>query len=327
MAVLALGALGAIYAFAAGLLKPDWRGAAAALAVVLPLAALLRIVMSRQLTVLVLAMQLLFVPELALIAFAAGTGQVPQMRVWFPLAVFVIFCELLFTVLVFMNYRLGSNLKTVTFAMSDRVDDRALLARTLTVLALSAILFAFDPWFGVLNLVANGAWICLWIPRRWRTVEYEMGTVEISGSVDHVFAFATDPANWSQYRSDVEVENVEPPGRLAAGTRYTLRRRLPVMRGGRKLELVTNYVVTDLVPAQRYSVKVPERPMELAITEFEGDESTARIRFHGYAVLRLSQAIAGVMLNLSRDLASRRAADLKTYGRMKELLEVSGRPA
>jgi len=325
--VLALGAIGTVYAFAAGILTPSWRGAAGALAVVLPLAAMTRLMFSRRLAVAVLLLQLLLVPEIALLAFAAGAGEWPRSRSWIPIAVFVAVCELVFFAVAFMNLRLRSNLTTATLTLVDRFDHRALLATTLMVLALSGILLVFDPWFAVLNLVANAAWVGVWIPRRWRTIEYEQSVVEINAPPHRVFAFATDPANWPQCRSDVEVVSVVPPGPLATGTRYTLRRRLGTVRAGRQLELVTGYVVTDLVPAKRYAVMTVERPLELGVVEFDGTGSGTRITLHFHGVTRLAQAVSGTRFTIARDLAARHAVDAERYARLKELVEGAIDPA
>jgi hypothetical protein len=143
--------------------------------------------------------------------------------------------------------------------------------------------------------------------------------IQIDRSPAEVFSFATDPAHFTVWQSDVVGAKVEGDSALRVGARLTETRRI-----GRAQRTFSPEVI-ESAPPRRWTVRGidgPIRPgMELTVEPL-GDGSRSRVTF------RLSfdpQGIGRVLVPL---LVRRwaRASAPHSYQNLKALLERGGEP-
>src|SRR2546421_8367531 len=142
----ALLVLAALYTAAAGLIEGA-RLVAVGVALVLTAAALVGLVRLDRVTALVLVLQLLLVPELALLAFIIRPVALPPLSNLLPLGVFIAVCEVAFIGL-WMARRLLLK-PVISLRTLDRIDDLAVAARATQLLVFTAALVVFEPLFAL----------------------------------------------------------------------------------------------------------------------------------------------------------------------------------
>jgi hypothetical protein len=308
----ALLVLAALYAAAAGVIEGA-RWVAAALAFVFAAAALVGLRRSDRVTYWVLLLQLLLVPELALLAFIVRPVALPPLSNLLPLGVFIAACEIAFIGIWMVRRRLLK--PVISLRTLERIDDLAVAARATQLLVFTAAMVVFEPLFALVMVVLNLCWAAIWILPRWRNVHFET-SAEFNVPAERLFEFRRNPDNWKLYRDDIEVVTVQPPGPLSTGTLYVTRQKLPKNRA-----LEIRQSVLSLTPYQAYTIARQDRPAERVSTTFERADGGARQTVRLDGVIRLSAALCGGMLLVPRLVAQRRIEEAKRDARLREILE------
>jgi Polyketide cyclase / dehydrase and lipid transport len=201
------------------------------------------------------------------------------------------------------------------------MNDRARVSRVLTVLALSALVANFEPWLGVAMVVFFVATTAVWLPVRWRSYSLELMT-ELPAPPAAVFPYLVDPAKWSLYRStEVKVVKIIPPGPLVAGSRVVSLMPVSVGKSFKPFTLETTTEVTGLVADEQFSTVWIDRPYERSTTRVEPITSGTRLNFRLDAVMPFWLAAMGVIFDVRRIVAQRRAEMEANYVRLKAILQ------
>jgi Polyketide cyclase / dehydrase and lipid transport len=293
------------------------------IAVVTPVAALVGALRTRRWSHAVLLGQLFLLAEVGLIAYAISPDPRPQMSPLLWLAAALLVADGF--VMGWGIYRRRRMLRgPISVAQIDRSNARGLISRVMTILVASAVMLNFAPWLGIANLGGNVLWMCLWIPKRLRTYGME-ASVEIAASPQAVFPYLVDTAKWPLYRSrsDWQVVSVKPPGLLAVGSQ--ILSQMPVSPGKHiKPYVVQSTTEVDAMTSDRsYSTVWLDRPSEHAVTELEHTPSGTRVLFRLEGVQPFWPAAMGVMLDVRRLIAPRRADISRNFARLKEILEAA----
>ena len=299
-----------------------WQLYANVLAVAFPIVAVFGYLRSRRVSYLILLAQIGLFPTLAAIVFAINPGPQPQVTPLLALGFGVIVVDLIVIAWSLLRRRqLLAN--PISIAELDRFNDRAKLSRALTFLAVTMLVWNFEPWLGVASLVFFIASTTVWVPARWRRYSLEFAT-ELAARPQVIFPFLVDPAKWSLYRSgEAKIVKVTPPGPLAAGSRIVTR--IPVSPGKhiRPFTLETTSAVTELVEDSHFSTVWVDRPYERSRTQLEALPSGTRLVFRLDAVMPFWLAAMGVMPDIPGTIARRRDEMARNYARLNEILKAT----
>lgn len=300
----------------------DWQIFAAALAVMIPVVAAVRLARWPRWTTAILFAQVAAIPELAFVTFALAPGPPPEIG---DLAIAAaVFYGVVFVVLGWSLYeRRKLNRPEVTLAMIERQHVAALLGRIAIVLALSAITFIVEPLLAIVNLAANAVWMAVWIPSRWRRVHVE-GAVDIAASPQDIFAFICDTGNWPKYREDFV--SAEPPGQLRVGTEIVTRVPVvPMSHPNPKLAKFAEVrsVVTSVVPNRSFGTALVGRPRERGASEVSATPAGSRLITEATGVFLYSQAALGMTFEARTLLMTREARLRANIARLKQLFEAT----
>jgi hypothetical protein len=264
---------------------------------------------------------LLVIPTAGLAAYAVVPGPAPQPG----LVLWLAFIPALAGIGtgVWMLAWVATRRSSLTIANLEVLSNGSLVAFGGLVLAISDVTALWQPWFGIADLVVNAAWVCAWIPARWRETRVE-SSVEIAARRPRVFSFMVEPSNWPRYQEDLESVTVRPAGRLAIGSRLTVRRRYESgVRGPRLLPntIEADSVVTGLVPDISISMESADRPAGNSVVEFAGSADGTQLRMRAHTVVPFRLAVFGGVLQLRFQKSKRIAKAKRDLGRLKQLLE------
>lgn len=297
-----------------------WQVGALVLAFVLPITGAIGYFRSRRVSVLILLAQIGLFFEVGAIIYVIEPGSEPSLTPLLLLAfglIAVDFVVMLWSIV--LRRRLLS--KPISISQLDRVNDRARVSRVLTVLALSALLANFEPWLGVAMLLFFVATTAVWLPVRCRRYGLEL-TTDLPAPPGAVFPYLVDPAKWNLYRSsDIKVVKVTPSGPLAAGSRVISLMPVSVGKSFKPFMLETTTEVTGLDPDEQLSTVWIERPYERSNTRLEPTPSGTRLNFQLHAVMPFWLAAMGVMFDVRRMVAQRRAEMDANYVRLRAILQ------
>jgi hypothetical protein len=209
----------------------------------------------------------------------------------------------------------------ITLDAIERQHLAAFLVRLAAVIVISGVVFAFEPWVAIVNLVANAAWTLAWIPRRFRRVHMEVAT-DIAVPPDVVFDFVSNTDNWPRYRDDFV--SASPSGRLGVGTTFVTR--LPVVQLARPNPRMAPFaevrlVVTSITPGRSFATAVVGRPAETSLREIAAAVGGSRVATRADGLLTFPQAAMGLSFEQPRLLAARKSRMAETNARLKQVLE------
>ncbi len=297
-----------------------WQLFAAVLAISLPVVAVIRLVRSPQWQVVVLVAQVIAIPEVAFLAYALDPGGVPELDLVVVGA--AVFYAGALALVIWSRYERRRLMQPViTYEMMNRQHLAAFLARSAVVLLMSALVFAFEPWFAVANIAANAAWTLAWLPARWRTVHVEVSEM-IARPVNDIYEFVSDTANWPRYREDFVA--ADPPGRVASGMRVVTRLAVrPLGRPNPKLAKLVEVrsVVVSVVPDKGYTTALDRHPEETGTSELTPVEGGTRVISKVDGLITWPQAALGFAFHASGLLAVRSREMQATLSRLKQVLE------
>lgn len=191
------------------------------------------------------------------------------------------------------------------------------------MLALAGFLAFWQPGFAIADVAVNGLWVLLWVPRRLRTSGVE-STVEIAAPRARVYSFVVDPANWPRYQVDVMSVAVDPPGRLAPGSRVSVTQRYESgIRGPRLLPdtITTDSLVDAVEPERSISMHIAGRLASTSTTEFADVAAGTRMTTRASAVAPFRMAVFGALVELRARKNARLGRARRNLERLKELLE------
>ena len=201
-----------------------------------------------------------------------------------------------------------------------------LLAWPCVVVAISSLVFPFEPAFAVANILLNALWFLMWIPRSLRRM-VNTDSYELPASPERVFAYVSRPANWPLYRHELQSAEARPDGPLREGTEIIARRRIEY-RGLRGPRL--------LLPAAVESVEVVTAVLEdqmIATRRSDGVDATATLEFRPAAgartlvsmrssvVLPYRLAVVGGAIEAQLGKVRQRQMSLDARARLGKLLE------
>ena len=297
-----------------------WQAYAILIAIVTPVAAAVGFYRSRKLGYLVFLAQAALFLEIGAIVFAINPGPQPSMSplLWFAAGV-VLIDIFVMTWALAMRRRLLRG--TITVAQLDRANDRAFISRLLTIAVVVAVLLNFEPWLGVVCLIANAAWLAIWIPRRLRTYGIE-ATADMSGPPELIFSYLVDPVKWPSYRtvSDRMIVSVKPEGPLETGSEMVSRMPVSIGKQLKPYIVESTIVVVDLVPNISYSTLWRDRPSEHATTRLETQRDGVRVSFALRGVQPFRASTLGVTFDVAKILDARKAELLRGWERLKAVL-------
>jgi hypothetical protein len=298
-----------------------WQIALALLAIAFALGAALRLVRTPRWQIVVLLAQIILVPEAALVVAVLHPGPMPDVNRL--LAVVAVFGGAAFLGIGWSLYqRRQMRRPSVPLAVVDRQHLAAVVSRLLVVGMTSGFLFTFAPGFAVANLLLNAAWLALWIPRRWRRVNFEV-TDEIRAPLPAVFAAAIDTSRWNDVQDGSVV--VEPPGSLKVGSRIVRRQKLrPLVPNPRMAGfLESRSVVTSVEPDRGYTVELMGNPSATGGVDLVDAAGQTRVRSWSRGMLTLRDAVAGLYFELPDEIAIRKAEMRKSVERLKQSVEAA----
>jgi hypothetical protein len=278
----------------------------------------------RPLNVKLSAVQVGLVPMLGLAFYVVTVGPSPQSTwlVWPSLALVTVA-----VVLALLNIRLNRRLRSgpITYRMLARQHVLALAVRVCAVLGISGYLYILEPPFAILNLAANAAWACLWVPRRWRAISAQ-DSIEVAADAGRVWGVLSDSASWPLWQVGLAAVSAEPAGRLAVGTRLTSRRTrtLPTPKQGPPPTIESRSTIIELQPGSSYTAKSLDRD---ATTTFElrpGDTGTL-IRTRSDQAISVLAGMLGAGLEIPAATKTFQATTSQSLARLQELI-VAPRP-
>ena len=194
------------------------------------------------------------------------------------------------------------------------------------VLAISDVLALWEPGFAVANLVLNGAWAVLWLPRRLRTSE-ATASVEIAAPRPKVFAFVATPANWPRFHEGTVEAVTRPDGPIAPRTEIDVRARYhSAVRGPRLLPdiLETLWVVQAVTPDESFTMTRPNQPPNSTTYRFTDSPVGTRIDLSSTGVAPIRAAILGIVVEMWWSWSTRLEIVGRGFARLKALLEKEG---
>ncbi len=272
-------------------------------------------------TVVVVA-SLLGVPIVGLAIFALSPRPLGDVRVAYWALPFI---GVAYALLI-ANFVLRLNRgRSTSFTALHRRVPLFLVAWPCTVAGLSVFLFLFEPELAVANVVFNALWFALWLPpglRRFATAS----VYEIAAPRERVFAFISDPANWSSYNSGIESASVKPAGPLAVGSEITIRQRVtyPGLRGPRVLlpEMIeVRSVVTSLVANEMLATRRSDLPDSSDAVSLEELGGRTRVSTQARNVIAYRYAVLGARLGLARRRRRAEALLAERQETLRRLLE------
>jgi len=298
-----------------------WQEDSIFLAALMAAIAVIGFVRSRRLGYFVLLLQVLALFEVGLVVYAIHPGPEPTLT---PLVVLA--GVLLVLGVVVAAWTLGVRRKLVsagpiTVAQLDALNGRSMASRLLMFLFLTTLLFDFEPWIGVSNVVLNVVWACLWIPAGLR--RYALGTsTEIHAPPSAVFAYLVDPGRWNEYRAgNRKIINVSPPGPLAPGSEIVSRQAAVAPKSLKPLFVDSTTRVTEIVPDRKLETVWRDRPSEHSRTVLEPVPGGTRISTEVTGLLPYRDALAGVGFDIGTVLALRKVEFEANALRLKQILE------
>jgi hypothetical protein len=273
----------------------------------------------RPMNELVFWFQALLVPTLGLAFYVVTVGPPPQSTwlVW-PATALVAVAVLLAILNLRLRRRLGSGV--ITYRMLAGQHRLAVLVRICAVLGISGYLYVFEPLFGVLNVAANAAWACIWVPRRGRAIITE-DSIEVAADAERVWAVLSDPVSWPLWQVGLDAVASRPAGPLVVGAQLTSRRTggSPPPKAGPPATIESRSVVIDLVPGSSFKARSLDRDA-LTIFELRPGSAGTLIRARSDQAISVIQGMLGLGLEIP---AARRTFDATTaqsLARLKELL-------
>jgi hypothetical protein len=316
--------LGPLYIGASGGLGSfdAWELASLIIAAFLLTAWLVLTIRLRTTGALVLA-SLLFLPAaLGFAAYTAFPGPAPHGSFVFLLSLFAYATALVLTIISIVR-RIRPRPVDVTVAAYDRAVTRTLVGRLVVTIWMTALLFTFEPFFALANLALNALWEVVWIPKRWRTSIDEHVT-DVAADPKVVFDYISDPAHWPEYRDDVELLDVQPPGRFQVGTRYVVGIPLPgVQRGGKRRRLEITYVISEVVPGESYTATLPDRRGNTATTRVSATPDGSRITVRTETLVPFALASQAGVLGIPAQRAAQSTVQAKRSAALKRILEAA----
>ena len=298
-----------------------WQIAIALMAIAFALGAALRLVRTPRWHSVVLLAQIMLVPEVALVVAVLHPGPMPDANRL--LAVVGVAGGAAFVAMGWSLYQLRQMRRpSVPLAVMNRQHLAAVVSRLLVVVMISGFLFTFAPGFAVANLLLNAAWLALWIPRRWRRVDFEV-TDDVRAPLPAVFAAAVDPSRWNDVQDGSVV--VEPPGSLKVGSRIVRRQKLLPLVPNPKMAgfLESQSVVTSVEPDRGYTVELMGHPSATAGVDLVDAAGRTRVRSWSRGMLTLRDAAAGLYFELPDAIAIRKAEMRKSVERLKQSVEAA----
>ena len=274
---------------------------------------------SRRASYLVLMAQVLLVLEVGLVVYALNP--VLAFTPWLDIAGGAIAVALL--LMLWSLYQRRKLLAAeITVRQLDRFNRRGIVNRLLMILCFTALLFNFEPWLGVANVVLNVVLAAVFVAPSSR--RYAMTSeAAINAPATLVFDYLVDTSKWSLYRRDGEgqVTRVDPPGRLQLGSKIVARQRVPTGRKSQPFILITTNEVTALEPDRLLETVWVERPSERGRFELETLAEGVRIRFRLFGQLMRRDALAGLRLDLRSLVTLRQTEIQRNHARLKQILE------
>jgi hypothetical protein len=296
-----------------------WQVLAGLIVVALVAAAARLLRRSRRPSQLVLVFLLAPVPVAGFALYALVPGPLPSLTLatWigsFLLAVTVypVFCG-----------RRASKLRrasTVTFRDISSVNRHILAWRTCALLAVTAYLFMFEPWFAAANLVAVAAWVAIWIPARRRRKWFEMSG-QIRATPEATFAYVVEPSNWSRYRADVQAVTTHPDGPLALGTVVTMRRTIPTTAQGKAAwpgSIQERLTITAMARTS-FTATMSDRQAQVS-TDVQSIGSATTITGRSEWITPYTDALLGLGLEERGTIEAARQSMRRSYERLDELI-------
>jgi len=188
------------------------------------------------------------------------------------------------------------------------------------VIAISGLLAQWEPAFAVANLVLNGAWAGLWLPRRTRRLQTN-SSFEVAAPRSRVFELLSRPENQKLYDEDVVSVTTDPPGELAVGTRITVVRRYESgVRGPRMLPGTVEVmaVVSELV---RDVSITSAGPAAVTTFDFADSQNGTVVSTRVTTTVPYRLAFLGAIVALALRRGAERARRDRSVARLKALLE------
>jgi len=286
----------------------------------MPVIVLVRVARSPQWHVVVLIAQVILIPELAFALYALTGGEPPDLGV-VAIGAGLFYVGALALIVWSLYERRKLMQPVVSYEAVNRQHQAAFLARSAAVLFMSALTFAFEPWLAAANVLANAIWTLAWIPRQFRYVTVDAAET-IARPPDEVFDFISDTENWPRYRDDIV--NVEPRGRVAAGTEVVTRLATrQLSRPNPKLAkfIEVRSVITSVEPGKGYTTALVGHPEEVGAFQLEAVDGGTRVTSGTKGLLTWPQAALGLGFHAGRLLAVRKAELQAVAARLKQVLE------
>jgi carbon monoxide dehydrogenase subunit G len=234
-----------------------------------------------------------------------------------------------------VGYTVGTVATTFTAGtrrpdLSKGIDEPAitrygLVVGASTAFGLGVLTFAMAsgrPVIGFAGAAVGGAWFCVWLPPKFRTITAECSIV-INRDVHSVFALMSDfrtMVKWYPGAESVEMVTPEPIG---PGTRFKESGHLP-SSGNR---IAGQDQIVDFEPDRRYSSTTLGAMKNLDVVTFETVGAGTRVSLRSQTELQPWMALIGAALfkrTLARDVVNMREA---AWARAKQLLEGQETPA
>ena len=301
---------------------PIWQLVAGWLAILLFAVGAFGVARLTRVVMLVLVLSFVGVPILAFATYAISPRPPSSLDVGYLGLPFVGLAFAL--VLASILLRIGQ-MQSTTFASILRRAPLFLLAWPCVVLALSCVVFIFEPGFAIANLAVNALWFVAWIPRTPRRV-VATDTYELPAPREKVFAFTSRPSNWPLYNQDLESAVARPDGPLHEGSEIVARRRAryPGLRGPRLLLpsiLETVEVVTRLVPNELLATRRIDGIDSNATIEMSSVDGRTLVKTRTAILMPYRLAVVGARLEMAVGAGKRKAAVQANRDRLRKLLE------
>ncbi len=296
-----------------------WQLFAACVAVALVALFVLRIVRFRRRSELADLLLTIPIPVLGFLVYAASPGRMPEFNLltWLATALTVLG---LFPVFIGGRAIRALMSATVNAAELRNANRYVLVARAFLALGISGYVGMFEPWFGIANLALLTAWVAIWIPTKWRRLDYQ-ATADIAAPPSSVFAFLVEPLNWKAYQVDLESVEVSPPGPLQVGSEVTTRRKFSMTTAPSKPApelLESRAVITSLVPGESFTAAGGDG--STSMTEVQTSTAGSRLSVRARGVIPFSSALLGLALEAPPAVAVRRQTTMRSLERLGQAL-------
>lgn len=296
-----------------------WQVYALVIAVAFPVAAVIGYLRARRTAQLILLAQIGLFVEVGAVVYAISPGPTPSLTALISLALALVAIDIVFLAWTLIRRRQLLS-RPITIGQLDRFNDRAIISRLLTVLALSAFLLNFEPWLGVANLLFFIATTAVWAPARLRQYSLALSN-DLPATPRVVFPYLIDPAKWNLYRTgEIKVVKVLPPGPLTTGSRVVSLMPVSIGKSFKPFTLETTTEVTNLLPDEEFSTVWVDRPYERSDTRLEATPSGTRLSFRLDAVMPFWLAAMGAVFDVRAVIAKRRAEMEQNYARLQDIL-------